>query len=227
MLRRESCPHHLQGKFIEIGNSGVGNDLCRPVERECLGTDFVQLVRVEGDQALAGSAVIVPIPSDRHSARGGRNLEEHHPALRMSENVNLAKRNAARAIPYLYLVSLQVFNIFLVTAADHRTAFVVDAEDQPSPRLLAEIGFVGHRRHILTEFPAGEAFPATFELHNLIFPVVDQPVKQVGKGCIIHSHYQSALTSVVGDSWRKICSTLIFTASETKPLSRKTTRRGL
>src|SRR5690349_11453728 len=42
----------------------------------------------------------------------------------------------------------------------------------------------------------------------------------------IISDAQIDLTSVVGESWQKICSTLIFTASDTKPLSRNTTRSG-
>src|SRR5690606_18730088 len=67
--------------------------------------------------------------------------------------------------------------------------------------------------------------------HRLAFETVDHVIDGVGLIGLdlefeFHIRPQIALTSVVGESWRKICSTLIFTASETKPLSRNTTRRG-
>ena len=49
----------------------------------------------------------------------------------------------------------------------------------------------------------------------------------IGLGLEFANSHHIDITLVIGESWLNICSTLIFTASETKPLSRKTTQSGL
>lgn len=74
---------------------GYGHPIPRPVYRQGLLADgLIELIEAEWGEAFAGTSVVVTFPSDRDSARRGRDLEPENAAFRMLEFVDISKGNA-------------------------------------------------------------------------------------------------------------------------------------
>lgn len=94
VLGREELARRPQRALVQVGLGSARHPMRRPVRRQGLLADFIELVQAQRREAFTGTGVVVTLPCDGDAARRGRNLEQENAALWMLQFVDFPEGNA-------------------------------------------------------------------------------------------------------------------------------------
>ena len=107
------------GFGVKVVQMGGGQNLGAPIGSETLGADGILLVQGEAGEALAGSGVIMGMPSNRDAERSRRDFKQNHPAVSVREFMDFPEGDGRLgSLGNLVLEAVQVLSRHPVIAAD-------------------------------------------------------------------------------------------------------------
>lgn len=173
--------------LIQIVQRGTWGHLCRPVLQQRLLTYLIELVQPQWCPAFASTGVVMPLPSNWHTSRRCRNLQQQNTPLVRQQLVNMAQCDAGLcALCNLVFQALQPFGLRPVMGANNHSGLVLHPKHQPSAFSTSQIGLVAQCRKILANSVRVEIIGGLLELDHLTLPCGDQFMEQIKKLRMFH-----------------------------------------